>query len=499
MKNTKKRSPGLIALCAILAAVLALTTACASAPTGEGVTASGGADGSAAAGPALVPSADGVDATPVDTEDGDVFTDAAPAETEDGDVLTDAAPAETEDGDVLTEAAPAETEDGGVSDSAPAQTVSQSLGTSGSLERKDGAGEDPEEPAPTAAPGHTATPDHTAAPGHTAAPSHTATPGHTAAPTHTATPGHTAAPTHTPAHTAAPGKSSHTSASSGSSSKPSATKDSGKTWADPQPCEHEWGDWIITEESTCQNLGSKYRVCKKCGQAAQTTFVDGDAPNYHQYKHVEVKATCTKAGSEYDVCVFCGAKKNVYTLHALGHNMTQVITSPGSCRAPSYGYNKCTRCDYRTPERTLGYGQHKYEATEVIQPTCTTGGYTVYTCTVKGCGSVKHDNYTVATGHKWKEDTAATCTAAGTRICSVCGVTESVGSPNGHTWHETSRQSPNCTNEGSVTYTCSVCGTSKTETIPIDPNGHRWVLEEDRQGLKEKCSLCDATRPHNDG
>lgn len=69
---------------------------------------------------------------------------------------------------------------------------------------------------------------------------------------------------------------------------------------------------------------------------------------------------------------------------------------------------------------------HSYTS-KTIKATCTSGGYTVHTCS---CGISYTDSYTEATGHKWGSWTTvkkATTSSEGRkeRTCSSCGKTES--------------------------------------------------------------------------
>lgn len=69
---------------------------------------------------------------------------------------------------------------------------------------------------------------------------------------------------------------------------------------------------------------------------------------------------------------------------------------------------------------------HSYSS-KTVKATCTSGGYTVHTCS---CGASYTDNYTDATGHRWsdwKTVKKATTSSEGRkqRSCSSCGKTES--------------------------------------------------------------------------
>ncbi len=69
---------------------------------------------------------------------------------------------------------------------------------------------------------------------------------------------------------------------------------------------------------------------------------------------------------------------------------------------------------------------HSYSS-KTVKATCTSGGYTVHTCS---CGASYTDSYTDATGHRWsdwKTVKKATTSSEGRkqRTCSSCGKTES--------------------------------------------------------------------------
>ena len=74
----------------------------------------------------------------------------------------------------------------------------------------------------------------------------------------------------------------------------------------------------------------------------------------------------------------------------------------------------------------------------------------------------------------WTQTTTPTCGSTGTeiRICSGCGEkeTRSVAATGAHTWKETA---PTCTADGSKS--CTVCGAK--ETVPA--LGHDWVRHEE--------------------
>lgn len=116
---------------------------------------------------------------------------------------------------------------------------------------------------------------------------------------------------------------------------------------------------------------------------------------------------------------------------------------------------------------------HEYVAA-VTAPTCTEGGYTTYTCSL--CGDSYISNETEALGHSVVTDPAvdATCEETGLTEgahCSVCGeilTAQEIVPATGHSWDGgVVTKEATATEEGIKTYTCIVCGDTKTEVIAV--------------------------------
>lgn len=103
---------------------------------------------------------------------------------------------------------------------------------------------------------------------------------------------------------------------------------------------------------------------------------------------------------------------------------------------------------------------HNWVKTAEVIPSCTTAGYTQYTCSI--CGEVKMEDV-VAHGHQLGEATIEnpTCTEAGssTSRCTVCGETWKETIPaTGHTPDSITAHDKDADHENPyLTFTCSVC------------------------------------------
>ena len=181
---------------------------------------------------------------------------------------------------------------------------------------------------------------------------------------------------------------------------------------------------------------------------------------------VAVDATCETGSYTTATCTGCGfVTTSPEKDDALGHDLVESFKEP-NCANWQYGYTEitCTRCDYYDTKDYVPY-EHDY-VTSTVEVTCTTNGYTAYTCSK--CGDTYQDNIVYATGHsvsEWSEPTEATCTEASTKTgsCDSCAetVNEQVAPALGHEWDEENGVE---NADGSVTYECIRCdATYRTE------------------------------------
>lgn len=116
---------------------------------------------------------------------------------------------------------------------------------------------------------------------------------------------------------------------------------------------------------------------------------------------------------------------------------------------------------------------HDEYTSVVIEPTCTEGGYTTYTCSA--CGETWIADETEALGHSYssKVTVAATCTKDGvlTYTCATCGdtYTKTIAAT-GHVY-ESAVTEPTCTEGGYTTYVCATCGDTYIDN-ETSANGH---------------------------
>ena len=189
-----------------------------------------------------------------------------------------------------------------------------------------------------------------------------------------------------------------------------------------------------------------------------------------------VPATCGADGRIDTVCANCGDVIATEVIPATGAHTWDngTVTTEPTETTPGVRTFTCAVCSQTKTEVIPATGAHTFVFTKNIAPSCTEAGYDLYTCS--GCGATEKRNSKPALGHKWDSGTVTaepTEKDPGTMTytCTVCGQTKTevipATGPHTHVWGEgTVTVAPTETTPGVRTYTCTVCGQTRTEIIP---------------------------------
>ena len=180
---------------------------------------------------------------------------------------------------------------------------------------------------------------------------------------------------------------------------------------------HEWNTTVDTY-ATCTEDGEFHRICTICN--VEETEDRPATGHYNWYLACETTGACLECGEEFTnahegnpaTCTeaaFCFKCWSSYG-EPLGHDWDE--NDPASV---------CSRC---------GLSNHTCDfsvAGDIVAPTCTEGGYTVYGCSVDGCNATENKDETAATNHEGttedKEAVAPTCSEVGYTAgvwCTAC-------------------------------------------------------------------------------
>ena len=225
---------------------------------------------------------------------------------------------------------------------------------------------------------------------------------------------------------------------------------------------------------TCTEQGYTHHVCtvKGCTYApVDDTYV---AATDHTWVNTQtLPPTCTEQGTAFYKCSACGATRTE-KIAPLGHDLSRCDLKPAAtCTQPGRAVGTCVRCGVQIDEVIPAKG-HDYSYAETsVAPTCTEPGHYKGTCPT--CGK-DYDDVVPALGHDWGEWVTSiepTVSTVGYRyhICNRdgCGYREGEDIPklHTHTWDAgVVTQKPTAAEPGVRTYTCTVCGQTRTEAIP---------------------------------
>ena len=283
---------------------------------------------------------------------------------------------------------------------------------------------------------------------------------------------------------------------------------------------HTWDAGVITVQPTHTSEGTKVYTCTVCGAQKSETLPASAEHMFDQQntdaKYLKAAATCTSPAEYYYSCI-CGQVGTETFLYgeAKGHTFSDQWNCdennhwhPATCEhtdekgsfgphrwddgmiTKNAGHNvdgekvyTCVDCGYKKTEVIPGqpheYNQKVVDNKYLKSPaTCTTPATYYYSCV---CGAAGTETFTdgEAKGHtfsdQWSHNEiqhwrAATCEHKDEKI--------QVGD---HIWNPgVITTQPTATTKGVKTYTCSVCGATKTEEVA--PSTHQHTFATTWQG-----------------
>ncbi len=271
---------------------------------------------------------------------------------------------------------------------------------------------------------------------------------------------------------------------------------------------HAWAAGEVIEQPTCTETGSQNYSCSVCGAAKTETIA---AKGHTEETIPEVDATCTDTGlTEGKKCSVCNTLlTGQATIDALGHDWDagKVTTAP-NCTDTGVKTFKCDRCGEEKIEEIPANG-HIEVIDNAVAATCTDTGLTEGKhCSV--CSDVLVEQTTVeALGHDWIEGAVVkepNCTDTGVKTfkCNRCGEEKTEEIPaKGHTEETIPAVAAACTSTGLTEgKKCSVCHVITVEQTSVEALGHKWnkgeVIvppTENTPGTKKfTCTVCGETQ-----
>ena len=202
-------------------------------------------------------------------------------------------------------------------------------------------------------------------------------------------------------------------------------------------------------------------------------------------------ATCTTQGYDEHICnEWGGMNYNDNYVAAKGHSWDNgTVTKAATYTETGIKTFKCKDCGETRTEEIPSLDK-TYHILQVVTPTCTSEGYTIYECN-EVPGLTYKGNFTDKTPHTYDEGVVtkeATIYEKGVKTftCSACGDTYTEDIPMVEkTWHKGDTVAPTCTEQGYTVYICDQDATLTENRDFVDALDHDWG-----EGVVTKTATC---------
>jgi uncharacterized protein YkwD len=219
----------------------------------------------------------------------------------------------------------------------------------------------------------------------------------------------------------------------------------------------------------------------------------------HHWDQGEIitEATCTEEGEKKFTCSICGDEKTE-KVSATGHQHTEIRNKKeATCKETGYsGDTWCKDCGKKilSGQAIAKTENHSWDAGKVTtKATCTEEGEKTFTCSI--CGDEKTEKVS-ATGHQHteirnkKESTCKEEGYSGDTWCKDCGKKilsgQAIAKTEDHSWNQGEiTKEPTCKEEGEKTFTCTICGNTKTEKVSTTDHQHMEIRNQKNPTCKE--------------
>ena len=272
---------------------------------------------------------------------------------------------------------------------------------------------------------------------------------------------------------------------------------------------HQHTELRNVKATTCAQEGyTGDTYCKDCNTKLSSGKSIAKKEHTWDAGKITTAVTCSRKGIKTYTCTGCNATRTE-EIPATGHQHTELRNvKAATCAQEGYtGDTYCKDCNTKlTAGKILPKTEHTWDSGKVTQnATCTTKGIKTFTCTVRKSTRIEE---IPATGHVnkiTKFAKKASCKSegyTGDLYCQDCGILIEEGKiipKTEHVWNDGEITTPaTCTTKGIKTYTCTSCGTTKTEAIAATGHGATEIRNKKDASVTSEgytgdtyCTICN--------
>ncbi|MEE0947041.1 MAG: cohesin domain-containing protein [Acutalibacteraceae bacterium] len=252
--------------------------------------------------------------------------------------------------------------------------------------------------------------------------------------------------------------------------------------------------WETVVQSDCDDEGISGLLCQYCGEILDSRSI---APLGHKYGEytVTIEPSCEEVGVRYRDCAVCNHRE-VSDIAPHGHdNGHWRTTIPSDCVNSGVASRHCNECDKVLETMTTQVGEHFMSWVTTVEPTCSSEGKEEYLCVI--CGEEKQQSRAIdKLSHiHGEEETVSypTCSQKGLAEtkCELCG--EVVASREiDELGHEKGAlvvvKAPTSENDGEGTYGCKKCG-AVLESVVLDKTDGKIYMNDTSVAVGETVKI----------
>ena len=243
------------------------------------------------------------------------------------------------------------------------------------------------------------------------------------------------------------------------------------------PLGHDWGEWKVEKEATCEAAGYEARYCKRCNlrEERPLTALGHDWGPYE----LTTAPTCQDKGQETSTCKRDSSHKQYRDVDPTGHDWDAgVITKEPDCTNPGVKTFTCKNnpAHTKTEPVPVNPNAHDWDDGKITkQPNCTTPGVKTYTCNLNPAHTYTESIPIVPDAHDYdngKVTVPPECEKPGLKVYTCQNnpehTKEETLPPTGHKWDGgTVIKEPTATDSGIRQYVCeNNSAHTRDEVIP---------------------------------